>query len=328
MKLKINNYVFDASAKTIEIVDYATIRLDSILLISNVTRNIIIYNFASVLKGGTVSSNVLSLTYDTSSMSDSDKLLIYYDEAAALPALESGGNLEDIKTNVDAKLSDTNSILGDIKTAAQLAATQATLASALLRLANMQSDLDYLKTEMDAAVSTRASESTMAAFKVLFSKAQDGSFYLKSSVQNWPTGFNVNNLPTGWKVVFSGNQPVKIMDSTGTYYLPSMDSSARPGFVKTVIAGRNVSYRDTSFVVGDSPVTLDVNNDLGRNGCKGWILNEGPGDIQVEISDNNGTNYGGAIIIHSADVLSLDGWDVDRIKITWIANSAYQVVCL
>jgi len=55
--------------------------LDSILLITNVTDNIIIYNFADPTKGGTVSDNVLTLTYDTSSMSNTDKLLIFYDDS-------------------------------------------------------------------------------------------------------------------------------------------------------------------------------------------------------------------------------------------------------
>lgn len=86
MKTQIQNYSFSASAKTVTFTDYTTIRLDSILLITNVTDNIIIYNFASSLLGGTVSGNVLTLTYDTSSMDDTDKLQIFYDDGDIQPA--------------------------------------------------------------------------------------------------------------------------------------------------------------------------------------------------------------------------------------------------
>jgi hypothetical protein len=54
MKLKIKTYTFNKTAKTVTFSEYATIKLDGILLITNVTRNIIIYNFANPALGGTV----------------------------------------------------------------------------------------------------------------------------------------------------------------------------------------------------------------------------------------------------------------------------------
>ena len=78
MKKLITNYTFNASAKTIAFNDYTTISLKNILLITNTTSNVIIYNFASL--GGTVSGNVLTLTYNTTSMSNSDNLQIFYDD--------------------------------------------------------------------------------------------------------------------------------------------------------------------------------------------------------------------------------------------------------
>jgi len=86
MKLQITTYSFNATAKTVTFTDYTTIRLDSILLITNTTDNIIVYNFADPLLGGTVSNNVLTLTYDTSSMSDGDSLQIFYDDSAVQPS--------------------------------------------------------------------------------------------------------------------------------------------------------------------------------------------------------------------------------------------------
>jgi len=79
-KIRINNYTFNKTAKTISFTDYKTISLDGLLLITNVTSNIIIYNFASPALGGSVSGNTLTLNYDTSSMSNTDKLQILYDD--------------------------------------------------------------------------------------------------------------------------------------------------------------------------------------------------------------------------------------------------------
>lgn len=80
MKIKIPNYTFDASEKTITFTDYTTIRLDSVLLVTNVTDNITIYLFNDPALGGTVATNVLTLTYDTTAMADADKIQIFYDD--------------------------------------------------------------------------------------------------------------------------------------------------------------------------------------------------------------------------------------------------------
>ena len=82
MKIQVKNYVFNKTAKTITFTDYASIDLDGILLVTNVTSNIIIYNFANPLLGGTVATNVLTLTFNTSSMADTDKVQIFYDDPA------------------------------------------------------------------------------------------------------------------------------------------------------------------------------------------------------------------------------------------------------
>lgn len=79
MKTLITNYTFNAASKTITFTDYTSIDLNRVLLITNATTNTIIYNFASSTLGGTVSGNTLTLTYNTGSMSNIDKLQIYYD---------------------------------------------------------------------------------------------------------------------------------------------------------------------------------------------------------------------------------------------------------
>ena len=83
MKVKINNYTFSASAKTVTLTEYTSISLDDIILITNVTTGTIIYNFADPALTATVTNNVITLAYNTTSMSNSDKLAIYIDNESS-----------------------------------------------------------------------------------------------------------------------------------------------------------------------------------------------------------------------------------------------------
>lgn len=93
--------------------------------------------------------------------------------------------------------------------------------------------------------------------------------------------------------------------------------------VATYVDGASVAYEDTSFVTGDSPIVLAVNTDLGRNGHEGYFTNDGPGDIKVEISAD-GTTYGGQHTLRGGEILDLDNLKINKIRVTWVQNSAYR----
>ena len=86
--IKTNYYLFDASAR--EVVIPGGIQREQLILITNVTDNTVIYNFsdpeltASTYQISTDIRNVVTtkivLSYDTTSMSDDDKLQIVYDD--------------------------------------------------------------------------------------------------------------------------------------------------------------------------------------------------------------------------------------------------------
>lgn len=78
MAQTIKNYTFDKTAKTITFVDFDSIELEHVQLITNVTSNVIIYQFNNPAKGGSVTNNVLTLDYDTSAMANTDDLAILY----------------------------------------------------------------------------------------------------------------------------------------------------------------------------------------------------------------------------------------------------------
>ncbi len=133
-KIKVNNYVFDKTAQTVTFSDFggSSLRLDSILIVANVTSNIFIFNPVVTGLGGTVSSNVLTFEYDSSTMQNTDDLLIYYDDAAS--ALVSVTNNDQLPTNAatETKQDTGNSSLATI--AGKDFATQTTLAAILAKI--------------------------------------------------------------------------------------------------------------------------------------------------------------------------------------------------
>jgi hypothetical protein len=82
MKKLISNYSFNATARTVTLNDYSAVDLEGLLLITNVTDNIIIYNFADPTRGGGINQNVITLLYNTTTMSNTDALQIYYDDGS------------------------------------------------------------------------------------------------------------------------------------------------------------------------------------------------------------------------------------------------------
>lgn len=86
MKKLITNYTFNAAAQTVTFTDYTTISLESVLLVTNVTDNVIVYNFADIGYGGSVSGNILTLAYNTTGMDDTDDLQIFYDDTDVQPS--------------------------------------------------------------------------------------------------------------------------------------------------------------------------------------------------------------------------------------------------
>lgn len=103
-------YVFDASAQTVQFTRWpsGTLKKEGILLISNVEDGVIIYNFADPAKGGTIASDaggdILTLEHDTTSMSDTDALQIFYDDGS-LPSSD------DLLSDVDTDLQNILSVL-------------------------------------------------------------------------------------------------------------------------------------------------------------------------------------------------------------------------
>ena len=83
-KKLLRNYTFTAASKTVVVDGYVT--LTNLLLITNTTRNVIIYNFANSSLGGSTSFNsttnqtTITLSYNTAGQANADNLQIYVDD--------------------------------------------------------------------------------------------------------------------------------------------------------------------------------------------------------------------------------------------------------
>lgn len=104
-KKLITNYTFNPEAGTISSPDLQDIR--NLLLITNLSNNKVIYNFAGQGKGGSLVGNTLTLDQQTSGMSADDKLQILYlteveSDTNGFPYVTLGTSLAGEDTDYDA----------------------------------------------------------------------------------------------------------------------------------------------------------------------------------------------------------------------------------
>lgn len=100
----IGSYTFDASAQTITLSGLPTLTIEQVLLVTNVKDNAneVIYQFDLPTKSGTISGNVITLVFDTTSMADTDPLQIWVD----LPSSSSGAINSKIEGDVSGNIAE------------------------------------------------------------------------------------------------------------------------------------------------------------------------------------------------------------------------------
>ena len=77
--IETGSYTFDPVNKQITFQGLGSLKLEQILIITNVTDNIMLYNFTDPALGGSVSNNILTLDFDTTAMDAADSLQIFVD---------------------------------------------------------------------------------------------------------------------------------------------------------------------------------------------------------------------------------------------------------
>ena len=89
MKKLITNYSFDPANRQIRLNEYSDITLEGLLLITNVSNSSKpnLYQFNITGNTATVSGNVITLAYNTTSMNALDDLQIFYDDGVSMTDL-------------------------------------------------------------------------------------------------------------------------------------------------------------------------------------------------------------------------------------------------
>ena len=93
--------------------------------------------------------------------------------------------------------------------------------------------------------------------------------------------------------------------------------------VATYIDGDTTSYEDTNFVVGDSGAVLNMFGDAEKEAHIGYFVNDGPGDIKIELS-SNGSTYGGQHLPRGGDILDLDDLRIKKVRLTHVDDTEYR----
>lgn len=206
MKTRLTSYTFSASGKTVTSASFSDVTLAGIQLIVNATDNIIIYNFADPSLGGTLATDTLTLDYDTTSMSDTDELMILVEDgtttqpvsASSLP-LPTGastsakqdtiiGHLDGVETTltaIDGRVDGVESLLTTIDADTSNLSTKIdTLAGAV---AGTEMQVDVLSSALPTGASTSANQSTIITALQLIDDTvftDDGTFTPATSKVN------------------------------------------------------------------------------------------------------------------------------------------------
>lgn len=132
---------------------------------------------------------------------------------------------------------------------------------------------------------------------------------------------------TGVMALAVRNDTLAALGASDGDYAPLQVNPEGAQYVQKVSqTGANPStFNDNSFVTGDSPVTLDINAALGRNARSVSVAVTGAGAVDVGFSYNN-SDWATDIRLTGGSSIELTDVDIDAVKMTWVADSAYAVV--
>jgi hypothetical protein len=219
MKKLITNYIFSPSAKQVTFTGYVEVNPDGILLITNTTDGAIIYSFADVLKGGAVSANVLTLTYDTAAMDAGDSLQIWYDDGEYPDSL-TDAELRALPLQVE--ISETN----DEKVDISLAMNKANNMPLFTEVANPGlRDVLQAAIPSDAPIAINWSSSTVATTPLTIDTTGYQSIVIHKDTAGIITPTTSNDL-SSWFAVFGytatapNTMTATLPAATGVYIFP------------------------------------------------------------------------------------------------------------
>jgi len=283
MKKRLTSYTFDASAQTVVHADFSDVGLAGIQLIVNVTDQIIIYNFADASKGGTLATDTLTLEYDTTSMSDTDELMILVEDGVAA---------QTVSGTVTANLAAGTNNIGDVDILSIAAGDNnignvdiASIAAGDNNIGNVDvvtlpslpagtnniGDVDVLSSALPTGASTLAEQQTQTTALQLLDDAVyvDDADWTNDTSKHLLVGGVYQSTP---HTVTDGDVSPALMDANGRLIVAATDN------------GGTLSVDD-----GGGAITVD-----GTVGVSGTVTVDGSGSTQP-VSNAGLTALNGAI---------------------------------
>jgi hypothetical protein len=90
----------------------------------------------------------------------------------------------------------------------------------------------------------------------------------------------------------------------------------------------NPKKYEGSVAAAGTPETLPVNTDLGHNGRDGYIMNDGPGDLKIDVS-HDGLTFEEDITVEVDEAQSLTGLSLHTVKIdATVSGTAYRALVI
>lgn len=141
---------------------------------------------------------------------------------------------------------------------------------------------------------------------------------------NWQENFRTtNSLSAGQYSVHYETGLVIYNSASSTSVTASYKIRVEPQSVETVDTPE--AWEDTSFTVGESPATIDINVALGHNATDVLIINDGPGEFDYSVS-NDGSVFGDNITLKRREFKRYSEISIDSLRITHSGtDSAYRI---
>jgi len=87
-----------------------------------------------------------------------------------------------------------------------------------------------------------------------------------------------------------------------------------------------LTYEDDNFTATESPFTIDVVADFGHNRASILLRNDGPGDLLVSTSSDDGVTYGDTFTVRGVESFGLSLVGIDQIRLSHSGiDSSYRV---
>lgn len=107
----------------------------------------------------------------------------------------------------------------------------------------------------------------------------------------------------------------------------TLDNTEKRQRVAAYVDGNSVAYEGVLTTGADVLCNFKVDAAPSRNAHYGYLINDGPGDLQVYWS-YNGIDFGGIHTVKQGEQISFDGFAVNQLKLRWVTDTAYRILLM